>query len=160
MSSESTTCRNGHPANASEAFCPTCGAALEGTYPSSASHAAGAGAPPPPWLASEPTRPADTRVPQPDAGAPGWGYQGTAVSRSTNGLAIASLILGILWLWGLGAILALIFGLMARKQIGVSNGRQGGGGLAVAGIVLGAVGIVGALILTLGLAAIGGSSSG
>ena len=32
-------------------------------------------------------------------------------------MAIASLVLGILWIYGLGAILALVFGYMAKKQI-------------------------------------------
>jgi hypothetical protein len=37
--------------------------------------------------------------------------------HGTNGLAIASLVLGILWLGGLGSILALVFGYIAKKQI-------------------------------------------
>jgi hypothetical protein len=39
-------------------------------------------------------------------------------------------------------VLALIFGLVARSQIEKSGGTQGGGGMAVAGIVLGSIGIV------------------
>jgi hypothetical protein len=57
----------------------------------------------------------------------------------TNGLAVASLVLGILWVFWIGSILALIFGYVARKQIMERN--QGGAGLAIAGIVLGWVGI-------------------
>ena len=60
---------------------------------------------------------------------------------TTNGYAIASLVLGILWIWWLGSILALAFGYSARRQIKASEGRQTGEGLAVAGIVLGWVGI-------------------
>jgi hypothetical protein len=59
----------------------------------------------------------------------------------TNGYAIASLVLGIVWLWWLGSILALVFGYSARAQIMASDGRQGGEGLAIAGIVLGWVGV-------------------
>ena len=47
---------------------------------------------------------------------------------------------------GLGSIMALVFGLIGRSQIEKSNGRMGGKGLAIAGIVLGAVGIVGFIL--------------
>jgi Domain of unknown function (DUF4190) len=65
----------------------------------------------------------------------------------TNGLAIASLVLGIIWIFGVGSLLALIFGLVARKQIERTGRRQGGRGLAIAGIVLGIVGLIGAITL-------------
>jgi hypothetical protein len=39
----------------------------------------------------------------------------------TNGFALASLVLGIIWLSGLGSILALIFGYMAKNQIDQRN---------------------------------------
>jgi hypothetical protein len=58
----------------------------------------------------------------------------------TNGLAIASLVLGILWIWWVGSALALVFGYAAKNQIDLSGGTQGGRGLAIAGIVLGWVG--------------------
>jgi hypothetical protein len=60
--------------------------------------------------------------------------------RSTNGFAIASLVLGIVWLAGVGSILAVVFGAVARRQ----NKRTGqhGDGLALAGMILGAVGII------------------
>jgi Domain of unknown function (DUF4190) len=58
-------------------------------------------------------------------------------------------VLGILWLWGIGALLALILGIVARNQIHDSNGAQSGERLAVAGIVLGVGGLVGAAVLTL-----------
>jgi hypothetical protein len=58
-----------------------------------------------------------------------------------NGLAIASLVLGIVWLMGIGSILALIFGYVAKGQIEAARGAQGGHGLAIAGIVLGWVGV-------------------
>jgi hypothetical protein len=59
----------------------------------------------------------------------------------TNGLAIASLVLGIVWLYGVGSILALVFGYMAKSQIDHSEGRETGRGMAIAGIVLGWVGV-------------------
>jgi uncharacterized Zn finger protein (UPF0148 family) len=64
-----------------------------------------------------------------------------AVPSGTNGFAIASLVLGIVWLYGLGSLLAVIFGYMARSEIDASSGRQGGRGLAIAGIVLGWIGL-------------------
>ncbi len=64
------------------------------------------------------------------------------VAPHTNALAIASMVLGIFWLYGIGAILALIFGYKARKEIENSWGTQKGRGMATAGIVLGWIGIV------------------
>jgi hypothetical protein len=76
-------------------------------------------------------------------GAYGYGYPsypGYPVQGPTNGFAIASLVLGILIIfWGLTSILALVFGYIARKQI--RERGESGAGLAVAGIVLGWVGV-------------------
>src|SRR5437879_1095480 len=58
-----------------------------------------------------------------------------ATPRSTNGLAIAAMVLGIVWVYWIGSILALIFGYIAKGQINESAGRQGGKGMAIAGIV-------------------------
>jgi len=63
-----------------------------------------------------------------------------------NGLAVASLVLGIVWLMWVGSILALVFGYIARNQIDRSSGAETGRGMAVAGVVLGWVG-VGTLVL-------------
>ncbi len=62
-------------------------------------------------------------------------------ATSTNGLAIASMVLGILWLYWIGSILALVFGYVAKGQIDKSGGRQTGRGMAIAGIVLGWLGV-------------------
>jgi hypothetical protein len=69
-----------------------------------------------------------------------------APARETNGLAIASLTAGILWLGWFGSIAAVIFGHMALSQIRRSGGRESGKGMAVAGLVLGYLG-VGTLLL-------------
>jgi hypothetical protein len=61
--------------------------------------------------------------------------------QQTNGMAIASMVLGILWIWWIGSILALIFGYVAKSQIDQSGGRQSGRGMAIAGIVLGWIGV-------------------
>ena len=70
---------------------------------------------------------------------------GDYVAKRTNGYAIASLVLGILGITGpvflIGPILALVFGYSGKRQIDESAGRENGRGLAVAGIVLGWVGI-------------------
>jgi len=70
------------------------------------------------------------------------------VQNTTNGMAVASLILGILWIWWLGSVLALIFGYVAKNQIDRSGGRESGRGMAIAGIVLGWIG-VGILVVIL-----------
>ena len=82
----------------------------------------------------------------------------TVVGQTTNGMAVASLVLGILWLYWVGSILALVFGYVAKGQIDASGGTQGGRGLAVAGIVLGWVG-VGVLAVLLVVLAVGSASS-
>ena len=61
-------------------------------------------------------------------------------ARTTSSLAIASLVSGILgWtlLPFLGALVAIITGHMARREIRAANGQLDGDGLAVAGLVLG-----------------------
>jgi hypothetical protein len=74
-------------------------------------------------------------------------------AAETNSSAVASVVLGALWLLGIGSVLALIFGYRARRQIKSSQPNQGGAGLATAGIVLGWVGI--ALLLGLAAGALG-----
>ncbi|MEA2581812.1 MAG: hypothetical protein QOE83_2704 [Actinomycetota bacterium] len=71
----------------------------------------------------------------------------SAPQRRTNGLAIASLILGITFLYGVGSILALIFGYKARGHIDNSGERQRGREMATAGIVLGWIGVAGLLVM-------------
>ena len=77
--------------------------------------------------------------PQPNYGQPGFQPQ------QTNGLSVASLVSGILGVtifFGVGSIVALICGYMARSQIKRSMGTQGGSGMAIIGIVLGWIGLV------------------
>lgn len=69
------------------------------------------------------------------------GRPGAPETSETNGFAVASLVLGIVWIMGLGSVLALVFGYIAKGQIGSSGGRQTGRGMAIAGIVLGWVGV-------------------
>jgi hypothetical protein len=58
-----------------------------------------------------------------------------ASERRTSGLAVASLVLGILGIW----ILAIIFGGVAINQTG-KNPNLSGRGMAIAGLILGIVG--------------------
>ena len=95
----------------------------------------------------EPTRaPGDDRLRQPAA--------------KTNGLAIAATVLGIVavlsaWVL-LPAVLALVFGLVSHSQIQRSGGAQGGRGLAITGIVLGAVGLLVGMVWLLVFVSFGG----
>jgi hypothetical protein len=120
----------GWPTPAADPLCRNCGADAR----------AGAGVPP---------------GVRPPAGGPAGLRPYTPVAApSTNGMAVASLVLGILWIYWIGSVLALIFGYIARQQIADSGGTQGGRGMATAGIVLGWVG-VGFLVLFLLLFALG-----
>src|ERR1700739_4787888 len=89
----------------------------------------------------EPGRPPDYQPPQQPYGPYGqqppqqlyWQYgqqPPPPPTRSTNGFAIASLILGILG----GVVLSVIFGIIALIQ--TKGGRQGGRNMAIAGLVL------------------------
>lgn len=70
------------------------------------------------------------------------------VATGRNGLAITSLVLGIVGLfisfYGIVGLIALILGFVARRQIARTGQR--GSGMALAGIILGAVGLVWGII--------------
>lgn len=94
--------------------------------------------PPPGW------QPGEQHPSQPPSGppiypAPPPNYQYVQVGR-TSGLAIASMVLGILWVYWIGSILAVIFGHIALSQIRRDETVRGRG-MAIAGVVLGYVGI-------------------
>jgi hypothetical protein len=94
----------------------------------------------------------------PPPGPPTGYYYGQPVQRqTTNGFAIAAMVLGIVWVYWIGSILALVFGYTAKRQIDESNGAQGGRGMAVAGIVLGWIG-VGTLAIVIVIAIIGAAT--
>lgn len=86
----------------------------------------GTAAPPPP-----PT----TAPPRPGSPAP---------QVETNGKAVASLAIGLLagWIPFVAAIIAIVLGVVARREIAASGGKQHGDGLALAGILVGAVGVL------------------
>ena len=62
----------------------------------------------------------------------------SSVHSRTSGMAIASLVLGLLGLFSLGltALVGLILGIVGLRQVGRSQGQLQGQGLAVAGIVV------------------------
>ena len=55
-------------------------------------------------------------------------------------------MLGVSWIFGVGSLLAIIFGNMARREIEASGGQEGGRGAAMTGIVLGWLGLAGVAI--------------
>jgi MFS-type transporter involved in bile tolerance (Atg22 family) len=65
---------------------------------------------------------------------------------STNGLAIAGFVLGIVWLFWLGSALAIIFGHISLRQI--KRTGESGRGFAIAALALGYVGAA-TLVLTI-----------
>ncbi|RLV49533.1 DUF4190 domain-containing protein [Nocardioides mangrovicus] len=85
--------------------------------------------------------------PPPPAGAPGTPY---GQVPSTSPLAITSLVTGIVGLLftclcGFGVIIsvvAIVTGFISRSQIAKSAGALKGNGMALSGIILGAVAVV------------------
>jgi Domain of unknown function (DUF4190) len=82
-----------------------------------------------------------------EAGDRSNGGPGGEEAGETNGFAIASLFVGIIWLFGLGSIAAIALGYLGMKQIEASAGHQSGKAIAIAGIVIGIVGLASCGIL-------------
>jgi hypothetical protein len=105
----------------------------------------------PPASATVSPEPASPYTPPPPVAAqPNYGTQ-PVQSRETNPWAIVSLVSSILsWigLFGVGGLVGVVAGIMARNQIRDSAGRQEGDGLALAGIIVGAANI---LLVCIGL---------
>lgn len=145
----------GKEARSGDAFCRQCGSKLSG-----GEGGAEAGAPPqgaaagetawspPPQEGAVPPAPAVTPPPVFPPPRP------RSVAAKTSGWAVASLVLGILSFLCLpfvAAIVAIIFGALARSDIKRSRGEVGGSGLATAGIVLGVVNLSLLLIFVAGM---------
>jgi hypothetical protein len=133
----------GNPLGELSQFCDRCGTpvgtAMAAPVPTVTPGIAGS---PPSSFSGVPLPPPPASGPYP--GAPVYGQP--PVAPSVNGLAITSLVLGIVWIFGIGSILAVIFGFVGKSQIRRSGGRQNGGGLAIAGIVLGFIGVAGLIL--------------
>ncbi|GMA24783.1 hypothetical protein GCM10025864_25420 [Luteimicrobium album] len=102
-----------------------------------------------PYVQPQPAQQPNGAYPPPQSGYPpypGYGYPPYPVQAPMSGLAIASFVLSLVWLWGVGSILALVFGLVALRQI--KRTGQRGRGFAIAGVVISGVTI---LLLVLGV---------
>lgn len=129
-------------------FCTQCGARL----PAAAQQPAPPmWQPPPPPAGQAPAY--GTPQPPPPYGPPG----GLVRQPPSEGMAVASLVLGIasypfICAFGGGlifAVLGVVFGYLARNKIDESNGALGGRQMAVAGIVLGWISIALHLIVAI-----------
>lgn len=92
------------------------------------------------WRAAATTAPS-TGASFPYSYAPSPGAYAYPPRRTvkTNPWAISSLVVGILWIWWVGATLAVLFGFIALREIRNAPHVHGGKGLAIAGITLGGV---------------------
>lgn len=79
---------------------------------------------------------------QPQAGSPfAPPTAAPALVPTPSALAIVSLVAGILGLFIFGSLIAVICGHIARANIRASNGTQTGDGMALAGLILGYLGL-------------------
>ena len=100
-------------------------------------------------------------------GSPNFNGMNPPMPVKTNGMAIASMVLGIVsipldcccYIGVIPAILAIIFGILSRKAIRESSGNQKGDGMALVGLILGSVALVIAIGLIIYAVAVGGITS-
>ncbi len=109
---------------------------------------------PPPGFGAPGYPGAQYGTPPPPYGAPsgyppaGYGSPYGDAPSSTNPLAIASLVASAIGvLCGIGSIIGIVLGIVALNQIKQKN--QGGHGLAIAGIAVGAVSLVLSMVLAI-----------
>jgi len=132
------------------------------TGPSTASRPPPPPPPPPPPL--PPSGPGWPPPPGPPYGQTPYGYPYAPYGyplphqqRGTNGFAVASLVCGILWIFWVGSVLAVVFGFIALGQIRTRG--EGGRGLAIAGIVLATLKLVFLVLAIIGAAVDTGTST-
>lgn len=114
-----------------DSFCPQCGKEVNLEVP--AGETPGGKTPPPP-------------IPPPVSSSD------RPAGKKMSGWAMASLIagvIGLLFIPVLGSILAIVFAIIAKKEIKDGNGRLTGSGLATGGLVLGIIGVVLPLIVVI-----------
>lgn len=77
-----------------------------------------------------------------------------------SGLAVASAILSVLWLWGLGSLAGVVLAHLARRDCEQDGMR--GNGFRLLGLLLGYLGLVATLVVVLGGGSLvpGGAPSG
>jgi hypothetical protein len=138
------------PAAAETLGTPEAPAVDDGPSPDEAGWAApeppsAAWAPPPAATPPVPPAPVAAGAAAPSAAwtAPGTvGSTPVTARQNVNGMAVASLVLGLCcWCFFVPGILAVVFGNLALGRIAVSDGREKGRGMAIAGIVLGWISI-------------------
>jgi hypothetical protein len=71
------------------------------------------------------------------------------LATRTSVLAISSLVMGLFWMFGLGSSSAIVLGVMSLRQIARSNGTLTGKRLAIAGMIVGIIGLIGTSIALL-----------
>ncbi|SOD71874.1 uncharacterized protein DUF4190 [Jatrophihabitans sp. GAS493] len=108
---------------------------------------------PPPYH-PQPAQPPQRPQPPPVYRAP----LTSGTKTGTNGMAVASLVLSLFWIYGIGSVLAIVFARKAKRQIAQTG--QSGSGLATAGRIIGWIGIVGLILLIIVGIAAQGSGSG
>jgi hypothetical protein len=93
--------------------------------------------------ADAPARPRRERPREDSVDRPRRRRERELVATGTSGKAITALVLGILSpLLLLPSVPGAIFGILALRDIGRSNGRLGGNGMAIAGIVLSCISVL------------------
>ena len=141
-------CFNGHDVPQGARFCPQCGTpatAPSGRVPGPPAAAVAAPMPAPAWPPhgyGYGHRPGyGWPAPPPAWPAPGYGYGygGPWVRRPLNAAAVVAAVVGLLWIYGLASLTAVILGHISLRQIGRSGER--GRGLAVTGLVIGYLGL-------------------
>lgn len=73
----------------------------------------------------------------------------------TSILAVVALVAGILGLIFFGSLVAVICGHIARSQIRSSQGQQTGDGMALAGLILGYIGLALTILFIFGFVVLG-----
>jgi hypothetical protein len=76
---------------------------------------------------------------QPTVAVPAVAEPAPIPARRTNVAAVVSLIFGILWIFYVGSLVAVVCGHVARAQIRRSG--EAGDGAAIAGLILGYLGL-------------------
>lgn len=80
-------------------------------------------------------------VAQAGRGSPRYVAPAASGHLPVNRRAAAAIVFAVVWVWGVGSLLAVVYGSLAKRSIDRSNGRAGGGGIAVMAIVLGCIGL-------------------